>query len=346
MSKKKDLKFLLLTFILLIVVVLVPAFLDEPTSFLNQSKITARPIPTPTPSTKITFAGDLMVDRLVYYRYKNQGLEKIFENFPPNFFKTSDIAVVNLEGPISSEDIVDDVSPDNLIFNFPKQTPGLLKFLGVTHVSLANNHTLNDSFSGLERTQNILTDSGVSFFGNPSRLDDTSSIQVNTSTPVSFIGINLLSNMDMNEVSSLIKKEKNEGRFVSIFVHWGSEYQTKHSAHQEALAHQLVEFGADAVIGSHPHVVQDSEIYKNKLIVYSLGNFVFDQLFSIETQTGCIVSLEIEKKSIKAKFIPISIKNIKVTLLEGEDRSKVLERIIPSHGFSKRLGDDIILISN
>lgn len=346
MSKKKDLKFLLLTFILLIVAVLVPAFLDEPTSFLNQSKITARPIPTPTPSTKITFAGDMMLDRLVYGRYKNQGFEKIFENFPSDFFKTSDLVVVNLEGPISSEEIYDDVTADNLIFNFPKETPNLLKFLGITHVSLANNHTLNDSLSGFERTKNILSDSGISSFGHPWRLDDTSSIQVNASIPVSLIGLNLLSQIDMDDTSSLIQKEKNEGRFVSIFVHWGSEYQTKHSAHQEALAHQLVEFGADAVIGSHPHVVQDSEIYKNKLIVYSLGNLVFDQLFSIETQTGCVVSLEIEKKSIKAKFIPISIENIKVTLLEEEDRSKVLERIIPSQGFSKQLADDTILISN
>jgi len=346
MSKKKDLKFLLLTFILLIVVVLVPVFLDEPTSFLNQSKIDTRPTPTPAPSTKITFAGDMMLDRLVYSRYKNQGLEKIFENFPPNFFKTTNIAVLNLEGPISSEDIIDDVSPDNLIFNFPKQTPDLLKFLGITHVTLANNHTLNDSFSGLKRTRNVLADSGISSFGHPSRLDDTSSIRVDAPVPISLIGINLLSEIDMDGVSALIQREKTEERFVSVFVHWGSEYQIKHSAHQEALAHQLVEFGADTVIGSHPHVVEDSEIYQNKLIVYSLGNFVFDQLFSIETQTGCIVSLEIEKKSIKAKFIPILIKNIKVTLLEGEDRSKVLERVIPSQGFSKLLGDDTILISN
>ena len=85
---------------------------------------------------------------------------------------------------------------------------------------------------------------------------------------------------------------------------WGDEYQ-KHNSRQEKLAHEAIDSGADIIVGAHPHVAQDVEIYKDKPIMYSLGNFMFDQYFSQETMGGLVVH-----KAYKPTVILIDIKNI------------------------------------
>ena len=77
-----------------------------------------------------------------------------------------------------------------------------------------------------------------------------------------------------------IEKVKNKSDFVVVYTHWGLEYHLRESESQKNLAHMFVDAGADVIIGSHPHVVQPIEIYKEKVIFYSLGNLVFDQYFS------------------------------------------------------------------
>lgn len=71
---------------------------------------------------------------------------------------------------------------------------------------------------------------------------------------------------------------------VIVTPHRGIEYQTKHHPIQETLAKYWIDCGADAIIGTHPHVVQDIDFYKKKPIIYSLGNFLFDQSFEGTTK--------------------------------------------------------------
>jgi len=79
---------------------------------------------------------------------------------------------------------------------------------------------------------------------------------------------------------SIIQNAAKQVDDLVVSFHWGVEYQTKHNARQELLAHKAIDDGAKIVIGSHPHVTQDTEVYKNSFIDYSLGNFIFDQYFS------------------------------------------------------------------
>ena len=90
---------------------------------------------------------------------------------------------------------------------------------------------------------------------------------------------------DVATTSDLIAEEKALGRYVIVYAHWGEEYSST-SSEQVRAAHAFIESGADAVIGSHPHVVQDLEYYLGKPIFYSLGNFIFDQWFSPEVMRG------------------------------------------------------------
>ena len=80
--------------------------------------------------------------------------------------------------------------------------------------------------------------------------------------------------------------------------HFGEEYRDLPDSYQKAIARFAIDAGADLVIGHHPHVVQPVESYRNGYIVYSLGNFVFDQDFSPETMEGMLLEVEIMDKQI------------------------------------------------
>ncbi|TSE34850.1 Capsule biosynthesis protein CapA [Tepidimonas fonticaldi] len=79
-------------------------------------------------------------------------------------------------------------------------------------------------------------------------------------------------------------------------MHWGWEYEPRASARQRALARWMIDAGADAVIGGHPHVAQDTEVYQGRPIIYSLGNFVFDGFRAPETTTGWLVRLTVDRQ--------------------------------------------------
>ena len=87
---------------------------------------------------------------------------------------------------------------------------------------------------------------------------------------------------------------------VIAMMHWGWEYEPTANARQRLLARHLLDSGADVVIGSHPHVVQDVETYKGKPIIYSLGNFVFDGFNTVPTTTGWLLQLDLDHQGAKA----------------------------------------------
>jgi len=293
----------------------------------------------PEENFELMFAGDIMMDRSVNHQYQNNGFEKIFQNFPSRVFAGVDASVANLEGPVNDGPVDDDETADNLIFNFPLNSLDALSFINLDGFSLANNHTLNDSKAGLDRTRKILKEKNFFSFGSPDKIDDYSLYKLNSNAAVSLIGVNVLSGFDRDSLKAMIEGEKSTGQFVIVFPHWGSEYATSHNSSQESLAHLMVDSGADLVVGSHPHVVQDSEIYKGKLIAYSLGNFVFDQLFSAETQRGAILSVSATGEKIKVGFTPIVSKKIKVELAKGEEKQAILDRVVAGLGFIKK-GED------
>lgn len=96
--------------------------------------------------------------------------------------------------------------------------------------------------------------------------------------------------------------------FLITFMHWGIEYVTTQNAQQRLMAQTAIDAGADLVVGGHPHVIQPYEFYKDKLIVYSLGNFVFDGMYDEVVRRGNILSLTVQKnKLLSWKLIPTRI---------------------------------------
>jgi poly-gamma-glutamate synthesis protein (capsule biosynthesis protein) len=110
--------------------------------------------------------------------------------------------------------------------------------------------------------------------------------------------------------------------YLVVSFHFGEEYQTKHNARQELLAHKAVDDGAKLVIGAHPHVVEDTEVYKESLIAYSLGNFIFDQSFSAATMQGMLLNIKLSKDgSMTARKDIVKLNNAfqPETLVKGKE---------------------------
>ena len=105
-------------------------------------------------------------------------------------------------------------------------------------------------------------------------------------------GILLASDPDFDNIIKNASKQVDD---LVVSFHFGVEYQTKHNTRQEQLAHEAVDDGAKIVIGTHPHVAEDTEVYKNAFIAYSLGNLVFDQPFSANTMEGLLLQIKLYK---------------------------------------------------
>lgn len=197
----------------------------------------------PEKTTTLTFGGDLMFDRMINHVFKNKGTEHVFDNIDKDLFSDADIAMSNLEGPISPDAIDDNITADRLIFEFPSDTITALESLGLDAVSLANNHTANAGKTGLVYTQTLLSEHGIVPIGEPSSYSARGSYKFDTNIPVRIFAINMLDNPDTTVMVNDINQANNNGEFVIVYPHWGVEYQTQHSSGQERLAHQWIDAG-------------------------------------------------------------------------------------------------------
>lgn len=107
---------------------------------------------------------------------------------------------------------------------------------------------------------------------------------------------------DDEQVVEDIRRARSEhgADLVIPFMHWGTEGETVSNERQRQLARLMIDAGADAVVGAHPHVVQDAEVYRGKPIVHSLGNFVFDGFESLELRTGWMLFFTVDRSGVRA----------------------------------------------
>lgn len=285
----------------------------------------------PDNELSFAFAGDSMFGRNVGYYFQKNNFQDLFSNLGNRTLWGTDISWLNLEGPISDKNVEQFPLDHSLVFNFSRQTTEALKYLKITTVGLANNHTMNQGATALNKAKEILQGAGIDWSGDPNK-NDAASVKryKQDDITVALIPVNILSGT--SGIEELIKEEKSQNNFVIVLPHWGNEYETTHNAVQESLARVWLAAGADLIIGMHPHVVQDAQIINGKLVFYSLGNFIFDQMFSAETQEGLIISGLISAGKIKIVLTPIISKKMKPEIMRGAERQKIIDRICHSLG--------------
>lgn len=243
--------------------------------------------------TTLILGGDVMLGRTVM----TTSLDKNDVNYPfaniSSYLKNADLVFVNLENPV-----IDGCprSFEGLVFCAdPKMVEGL-KNANIGVVNLANNHIHNYGDEGLGQTKQYLNKSGISFTG-----DGNLAIKDIHGIRFGFLGFEMAQQSDpklTEEQKQLIIDSNNRVDVLVVAMHWGIEYKDKPTVGQEALAKEIVGLGADVVVGHHPHWVQTVGNIDGVPVYYSLGNLVFDQMWSEKTRSGLLVKLTFSGKKI------------------------------------------------
>jgi len=293
------------------------------------------------PERRVSFfiGGDMMFARGIHATFEKD-LKESVAHLGDRLFWGTDVALSNLEGAISSTRVKPDPGP-TFKFVFPPETVSVLKYMHINAVSLANNHSINAGSGGEEVTRQLLSKQNIQAIGGWSGVDT-----VRTATfsgqglKLTIIGVHML--LDIPDIKDQISKIKSDpDQRVIIFPHWGVEYEPRHSAQQERLARAWIDAGADMVIGSHPHVIQDAEIYRGKPIIYSLGNLLFDQDWSVPTQQGMLIGGAFTDKGVELFGLPVVSKNHQPELARGALKQNLLQKL-----WSSITPSDIIKILN
>jgi poly-gamma-glutamate synthesis protein (capsule biosynthesis protein) len=270
---------------------------------------------TPEKEETVTIAigGDVMLDRYIRQMAQTQGYEFIVEKISP-YFKDSDFALVDLEGPITDNKSISIYSKigsrENYVFTFAPESINAIKSMGIDLVSIGNNHILNQGADGLESTRNFLNNEKIPCIGDPQKLGQTYTTEIK-GIKFGFINFNEFDgNSDGVETTNVkIKELKKQGvDYLVVIPHWGVEYNTYANEHYQQIAHEFIDSGAQAVVGSHPHVIQQNELYKNNPIFYSLGNLVMDQYFEENVKNGLIVKLKVKSTDLSTEIETIKTK--------------------------------------
>jgi poly-gamma-glutamate synthesis protein (capsule biosynthesis protein) len=167
------------------------------------------------------------------------------------------------------------------------------------------------------QTKKYLEEAGIGYFGAPTDTGNRYWIREVNGMQIAFVNYNQFVSNGKEKALADIAEAKSKSDFVVLYTHWGKEYVPALQSVKD-LAHEFVSAGADLIIGSHPHVVQEHEIYHEKTIYYSLGNLVFDQYDSEETKNGLLVraSIDVKTKAVSIEEIPVNLKSNGQTIVK------------------------------
>lgn len=278
-------------------------FVYTPTLSDTRDDLTVAPLPPAKPlRAEVIFGGDMMFDRSIRSRTEKMGGDFIFSCLEP-LFRSADAVVANLEGPITrSASVSVGTKPqeaDNFAFTFPTTTARLLARHNILAVSTGNNHIRNFGREGAEETTQYLREAGVGFAGD-SPHPPTFEMRIR-GVSLALIAYNEFSAGYGSASTTLgeIAAARTRGYLPVVFAHWGIEYATTSSAYSRELAHSFIDAGAEIVVGAHPHVVQEHEVYGSttlatggdKYIYYSLGNLIFDQYWNEGIRAGLLLNV-------------------------------------------------------
>ena len=267
--------------------------------------LVATPEVDPEPVATLTFVGDVMLARSVEAAILEHGTDYPFAKLG-SLFSETDAVIGNFEGTVRPEQHLEvtnqmnfDTTPDNVT---------MLAKAGFTHLSLANNHTDDYGNAVTELTRQTISDNHITPFGDPVQSENFIRHETINGISISIIGFHAFG-QDTESILSAIRTESQADQLVIVYPHWGVEYATQAPSVETEAAKLFVQAGADMIIGAHPHVIQNIDIIDGVPVVYSLGNFLFDQDFSAETRRGLTVKVTITATDIQLKFQPIDITN-------------------------------------
>ncbi len=263
--------------------------------------------------------GDIMLSRNVGQKMVKYSDYQYPYRETYDLLQKADITFGNLETPLIAGSPVH--SPSMVFRADPGCAPGLA-WAGFDVLSLANNHIMNKGQTGLDETLELLSEEGILGVGAGMNFQEAHQAKIveKKGIKIAFLAYTYPGNpeasqdrggaaiMEKDQLKKDLGYAKEKADLTIVSMHAGTEYKRRPNQGQIDFARAAIDLGADLVIGHHPHWFQTVEQYKGKYIIYSLGNFVFDQMWSEETREGMIASIYLDKEGVQGlEFFPIKI---------------------------------------
>jgi poly-gamma-glutamate synthesis protein (capsule biosynthesis protein) len=256
----------------------------------------------------------------------------------------ADIAICNLEAPFGTKG-----KPFKKRFTFlvPPSYAGALKRAGFDAVAMANNHMMDYGAGPLDETIKLLDSLGIAHSGAGRNLSEARKpvIVGRNGLRVAFLSYSRVHPAEFwatakragvapateVSVSQDVAAAKKQADLVVVSFHWGAELMNTPKQYQRDLAHLSIDSGADLVLGHHPHILQGMEIYKGKLIAYSLGNFAFGSR-SRKCTESVMLEVRLTKGGLReARVVPVCVDNLKTNfqpyVASGGEARAILENL-------------------
>ena len=317
----------------------------------NIKELLQEPLPQGFVEIKISTAGDVVLgwdekfsshNRFdSVFKEKGNDYKYFFKNVK-HIFDTDDLTIVNLETPLTN---ATKKASKQFAFKGKPEYTQILKEGSIEAVNLANNHTYDYLHQGMKDTVAALSKANIEFFGEGNKsIKEVKGIKIGN---LGYKGWN-----NSASVKAGIKKDiqnmKKSADLVFVSFHWGEEGVNYPNGIQKDLGKFSIDSGADLVIGHHPHVIQGIEEYKNKKIIYSLGNFSFggnrnpSDKDTFIYQESFLFNHKKELVSSRSGVIPATVSSVDFrndycpTPQIGQRGSKILKRLKTySKGFQK-----------
>lgn len=231
----------------------------------------------------------------------------------------------------------------------PSYVP-LAKANNLTVAALANNHAYDYGEQGMKDTIKSLKDADITPMGAGNTEDEAHQCVVKEVNGRKITILNYMDSENFAEYSQEVMPyangsnpgysaydsedaqkqiaENNDSDMIIAYMHFGNEYSNSPNENQEKIAHELIDYGADIVLGAHPHVTQGIEMYNGKPIFYSLGNFIFDQS-NEATHTAYFVKIDLVNDTGVCTVYPIYISNYLPKYMSSEDGTSLLSNLSP-----------------
>ena len=270
----------------------------------------------------IVFTGDILLDRGVRQVINHHGVDHLFSDGIDSVFRSAQLVVGNLECPATK---IEAPVFKQYIFRGEPEWLDTLKQHGITHLNLANNHSIDQGREGLIDTKKNIIAAGMIPIGAGENMQEASEPILLADNPrkvwlVPSLRLALenyaylpdkpcVSQEPMDSLLNRVHRLRRADSTAVIIVslHWGGEHTLQPVPLQRHQAHQLVLAGADALICHHTHTLQTIEDFKGRKIYYSIGNFIFDPQRPLNAE-ACIVRLRITSETFEAETLPVQIR--------------------------------------
>ena len=292
----------------------------------------------------ITFAGDILFDENYAIMGKVSGNGNIANGIVPSLLtemKSADIMMLNNEFPYSDRGTP--LEDKKFTFRAKPTSVSFLNDMGVDIVSLANNHAYDYGETAFLDTMETLENAGITYVGAGRNLQEARRpvYYIINNMKIAIVAATQIEKLDHPDTKGAtdssagvfrcwngdnlletVKEAKANSDFVIVYLHWGNENETPIDWAQEKQAPEVVEAGADLVIGAHPHCLQKIGVIQGVPVMYSLGNFWFN---SKTIDTG-MIKITLDENGLQSyQFIPCIQTGSQTMLLQGEEKKRVID---------------------